>query len=232
MSAFRARTSVRALWHAFCCARARARTFRHIPKFTPAFSCALRTGWGPPTPRCRFPFKAAALGGRSVGWGRSRAALPLQSASGEGGGSDVSLGGSAVARGCRDGGAEGEAGHAAAGRLRPYRLQAAPPAPRPLRLGRGAPGNPLGAAGRGAAGARAAPGAPNAPPAGYSLFALGVGSLLLGYYTIIKWNRERRCTAGPSRFLRAFPGPPLALTSRSLPLPGTSPPIPPIPPFP
>ena len=27
---------------------------------------------------------------------------------------------------------------------------------------------------------------------GYSLFALGVGSLLLGYYTIIKWNRERR----------------------------------------
>ncbi|XP_010725652.1 NADH dehydrogenase [ubiquinone] 1 alpha subcomplex subunit 13, partial [Meleagris gallopavo] len=56
---------------------------------------------------------------------------------------------------------------------------------------------------------------------GYSLFALGVGSLLLGYYTIIKWNRERRCTAGPSRFLRAFPGPPLALTSRPLPLPGT-----------
>ncbi|KFO81632.1 YjeF N-terminal domain-containing protein 3, partial [Cuculus canorus] len=28
--------------------------------------------------------------------------------------------------------------------------------------------------------------------AGYSLFALGVGSLLLGYYTLIKWNRERR----------------------------------------
>ncbi|XP_051625213.1 NADH dehydrogenase [ubiquinone] 1 alpha subcomplex subunit 13 isoform X2 [Manacus candei] len=27
---------------------------------------------------------------------------------------------------------------------------------------------------------------------GYSLFAIGVGSLLLGYYTIIKWNRERR----------------------------------------
>ncbi|KAM6294857.1 NADH dehydrogenase [ubiquinone] 1 alpha subcomplex subunit 13 [Aegotheles albertisi] len=27
---------------------------------------------------------------------------------------------------------------------------------------------------------------------GYSLFALGVGSLLLGYYTLIKWNRERR----------------------------------------
>ncbi|KAM9174331.1 NADH dehydrogenase [ubiquinone] 1 alpha subcomplex subunit 13 [Mergus octosetaceus] len=27
---------------------------------------------------------------------------------------------------------------------------------------------------------------------GYSLFALGVGSLLLGYYTIVKWNRERR----------------------------------------
>ncbi|KAM9516263.1 NADH dehydrogenase [ubiquinone] 1 alpha subcomplex subunit 13 [Guaruba guarouba] len=27
---------------------------------------------------------------------------------------------------------------------------------------------------------------------GYSLFALGAGSLLLGYYTIIKWNRERR----------------------------------------
>nr|XP_005505516.2 NADH dehydrogenase [ubiquinone] 1 alpha subcomplex subunit 13 [Columba livia] len=27
---------------------------------------------------------------------------------------------------------------------------------------------------------------------GYSLFALGIGSLLLGYYTIVKWNRERR----------------------------------------
>ncbi|XP_071583901.1 NADH dehydrogenase [ubiquinone] 1 alpha subcomplex subunit 13 [Heliangelus exortis] len=27
---------------------------------------------------------------------------------------------------------------------------------------------------------------------GYSLFALGVGSLLLGYYTLVKWNRERR----------------------------------------
>ncbi|XP_066840136.1 NADH dehydrogenase [ubiquinone] 1 alpha subcomplex subunit 13 [Anser cygnoides] len=27
---------------------------------------------------------------------------------------------------------------------------------------------------------------------GYSLFAIGVGSLLLGYYTIVKWNRERR----------------------------------------
>ncbi|XP_065604706.1 NADH dehydrogenase [ubiquinone] 1 alpha subcomplex subunit 13 [Cyrtonyx montezumae] len=27
---------------------------------------------------------------------------------------------------------------------------------------------------------------------GYSLFALGVGSLLLGYYNIVKWNRERR----------------------------------------
>ncbi|OXB54572.1 hypothetical protein ASZ78_003981 [Callipepla squamata] len=27
---------------------------------------------------------------------------------------------------------------------------------------------------------------------GYSLFALGAGSLLLGYYTIVKWNRERR----------------------------------------
>ncbi|XP_071434141.1 NADH dehydrogenase [ubiquinone] 1 alpha subcomplex subunit 13 [Pithys albifrons albifrons] len=27
---------------------------------------------------------------------------------------------------------------------------------------------------------------------GYSLFAIGVGSLLLGYYTLIRWNRERR----------------------------------------
>ncbi|NWT63321.1 NDUAD dehydrogenase, partial [Erythrocercus mccallii] len=27
---------------------------------------------------------------------------------------------------------------------------------------------------------------------GYSLFAIGVGSLLLGYYTLVKWNRERR----------------------------------------
>ncbi|XP_067416435.1 NADH dehydrogenase [ubiquinone] 1 alpha subcomplex subunit 13 [Emydura macquarii macquarii] len=27
---------------------------------------------------------------------------------------------------------------------------------------------------------------------GYSLFALGIGSLLVGYYTLIKWNRERR----------------------------------------
>ncbi|XP_064031280.1 NADH dehydrogenase [ubiquinone] 1 alpha subcomplex subunit 13 [Pogoniulus pusillus] len=27
---------------------------------------------------------------------------------------------------------------------------------------------------------------------GYSLFAIGIGSLLLGYYTLIKWNRERR----------------------------------------
>uniref|UniRef100_A0A672UTH6 NADH dehydrogenase [ubiquinone] 1 alpha subcomplex subunit 13 n=1 Tax=Strigops habroptila TaxID=2489341 RepID=A0A672UTH6_STRHB len=27
---------------------------------------------------------------------------------------------------------------------------------------------------------------------GYSLFALGAGSLLLGYYTLVKWNRERR----------------------------------------
>ncbi|XP_052658566.1 NADH dehydrogenase [ubiquinone] 1 alpha subcomplex subunit 13 [Harpia harpyja] len=27
---------------------------------------------------------------------------------------------------------------------------------------------------------------------GYGLFALGIGSLLLGYYTIVKWNRERR----------------------------------------
>uniref|UniRef100_A0A8B9BES3 NADH dehydrogenase [ubiquinone] 1 alpha subcomplex subunit 13 n=1 Tax=Anser brachyrhynchus TaxID=132585 RepID=A0A8B9BES3_9AVES len=30
---------------------------------------------------------------------------------------------------------------------------------------------------------------------GYSLFAIGVGSLLLGYYTIVKWNRERRWRA-------------------------------------
>ncbi|XP_054252198.1 NADH dehydrogenase [ubiquinone] 1 alpha subcomplex subunit 13 [Indicator indicator] len=27
---------------------------------------------------------------------------------------------------------------------------------------------------------------------GYSLFAIGIGSLLLGYYTLVKWNRERR----------------------------------------
>ncbi|XP_075758917.1 yjeF N-terminal domain-containing 3 isoform X3 [Pelodiscus sinensis] len=27
---------------------------------------------------------------------------------------------------------------------------------------------------------------------GYSLFALGIGSLLMGYYTLVKWNRERR----------------------------------------
>ncbi|KAM3656523.1 NADH dehydrogenase [ubiquinone] 1 alpha subcomplex subunit 13 [Ammospiza nelsoni] len=27
---------------------------------------------------------------------------------------------------------------------------------------------------------------------GYSLFALGIGSLLLGYYSLVKWNRERR----------------------------------------
>ncbi|NXI26586.1 NDUAD dehydrogenase, partial [Sterrhoptilus dennistouni] len=27
---------------------------------------------------------------------------------------------------------------------------------------------------------------------GYSLFALGIGSLLVGYYTLVKWNRERR----------------------------------------
>nr|XP_032661004.1 NADH dehydrogenase [ubiquinone] 1 alpha subcomplex subunit 13 [Chelonoidis abingdonii] len=27
---------------------------------------------------------------------------------------------------------------------------------------------------------------------GYSLFAVGIGSLLLGYYNLIKWNRERR----------------------------------------
>ncbi|NXK70502.1 NDUAD dehydrogenase, partial [Sylvietta virens] len=27
---------------------------------------------------------------------------------------------------------------------------------------------------------------------GYSLFALGIGSLLLGYYTLVRWNRERR----------------------------------------
>ncbi|EMP24109.1 NADH dehydrogenase [ubiquinone] 1 alpha subcomplex subunit 13 [Chelonia mydas] len=28
--------------------------------------------------------------------------------------------------------------------------------------------------------------------AGYSLFAIGIGSLLLGYYNLVKWNRERR----------------------------------------
>ncbi|XP_050790062.1 NADH dehydrogenase [ubiquinone] 1 alpha subcomplex subunit 13 isoform X1 [Gopherus flavomarginatus] len=27
---------------------------------------------------------------------------------------------------------------------------------------------------------------------GYSLFAIGIGSLLVGYYNLIKWNRERR----------------------------------------
>ncbi|XP_019393857.1 PREDICTED: NADH dehydrogenase [ubiquinone] 1 alpha subcomplex subunit 13 isoform X2 [Crocodylus porosus] len=27
---------------------------------------------------------------------------------------------------------------------------------------------------------------------GYSLFALGIGSMVYGYYTLFKWNRERR----------------------------------------
>uniref|UniRef100_A0A8C9G034 NADH dehydrogenase [ubiquinone] 1 alpha subcomplex subunit 13 n=1 Tax=Pavo cristatus TaxID=9049 RepID=A0A8C9G034_PAVCR len=60
---------------------------------------------------------------------------------------------------------------------------------------------------------------------GYSLFALGIGSLLLGYYTIIKWNRERRCTAVPSRFLRAFPGP--SPLSPRTPFPCAAHPLPP-----
>ncbi|XP_065434657.1 NADH dehydrogenase [ubiquinone] 1 alpha subcomplex subunit 13 [Chrysemys picta bellii] len=33
---------------------------------------------------------------------------------------------------------------------------------------------------------------PRRGPSGYSLFAIGIGSLLLGYYNLIKWNRERR----------------------------------------
>uniref|UniRef100_A0A452IVY6 NADH dehydrogenase [ubiquinone] 1 alpha subcomplex subunit 13 n=1 Tax=Gopherus agassizii TaxID=38772 RepID=A0A452IVY6_9SAUR len=28
---------------------------------------------------------------------------------------------------------------------------------------------------------------------GFSLFAIGIGSLLLGYYNLVKWKRERRC---------------------------------------
>lgn len=47
---------------------------------------------------------------------------------------------------------------------------------------------------------------PPPPPAGYSLFALGIGSLLLGYYTLIKWNRERRCGPLPRGFPRSLPG--------------------------
>ncbi|TFK06376.1 retinal-specific ATP-binding cassette transporter [Platysternon megacephalum] len=27
---------------------------------------------------------------------------------------------------------------------------------------------------------------------GYSLFAIGIGSMLMGYYKLVKWNRERR----------------------------------------
>ncbi|CAI5798778.1 NADH dehydrogenase [ubiquinone] 1 alpha subcomplex subunit 13 [Podarcis lilfordi] len=27
---------------------------------------------------------------------------------------------------------------------------------------------------------------------GYSLFAIGLGTLIVGYYSIVKWNRERR----------------------------------------
>ncbi|XP_074834551.1 NADH dehydrogenase [ubiquinone] 1 alpha subcomplex subunit 13 [Carettochelys insculpta] len=27
---------------------------------------------------------------------------------------------------------------------------------------------------------------------GYSLFAIGIGSMVMGYYTLFKWNRERR----------------------------------------
>lgn len=32
------------------------------------------------------------------------------------------------------------------------------------------------------------------PPslAGYSMFAVGIGALLFGYWRIMKWNRERR----------------------------------------
>lgn len=218
LRALSVRASPRALCGTRCAARVlvRARTVRRSPaRGSRTFSCALHSGWGPPTPRCRFPFKAAALSWRSAGWGRSDAAPPPRSASGERGGSDV-------ARGGWDGGAEGEAGHAPAGRLRPHRLQTAPPAPRPLRWG-GAPGNPPGAAGRGAVGAR---GAPNAPPAGYSLFALGIGSLLLGYYTIIKWNRERRCAAVSPASFGPFPVPPPPLSSQPLSLPGTFPPPP------
>ncbi|XP_023798622.1 NADH dehydrogenase [ubiquinone] 1 alpha subcomplex subunit 13 [Cyanistes caeruleus] len=38
---------------------------------------------------------------------------------------------------------------------------------------------------------RTNPGNPSRP-SGYSLFALGVGSLLLGYWTLVRWNRQRR----------------------------------------
>ncbi|XP_066491624.1 NADH dehydrogenase [ubiquinone] 1 alpha subcomplex subunit 13 [Tiliqua scincoides] len=27
---------------------------------------------------------------------------------------------------------------------------------------------------------------------GYSMFAIGIGTLIFGYYSIVKWNRERR----------------------------------------
>ncbi|KYO25669.1 NADH dehydrogenase [ubiquinone] 1 alpha subcomplex subunit 13 isoform X2 [Alligator mississippiensis] len=33
---------------------------------------------------------------------------------------------------------------------------------------------------------------PRRGPSGYTLFALGVGSMVYGYYTLFKWNRERR----------------------------------------
>ncbi|XP_009464523.1 PREDICTED: NADH dehydrogenase [ubiquinone] 1 alpha subcomplex subunit 13 [Nipponia nippon] len=52
-----------------------------------------------------------------------------------------------------------------------------------------------GAGGRGpapASGSRGGCSFPRRGLSGYSLFALGIGSLLLGYYTLIKWNRERR----------------------------------------
>lgn len=29
-------------------------------------------------------------------------------------------------------------------------------------------------------------------PTGYSMFAVGIGTLLFGYWSMMKWNRERR----------------------------------------
>lgn len=29
-------------------------------------------------------------------------------------------------------------------------------------------------------------------PAGYSMFAVGIGALLFGYWSMMRWNRERR----------------------------------------
>lgn len=90
----------------------------------------------------------------------------------------------------------------------------------------------------GASGASRCPGSAGAaahplPPAGYSLFALGVGSLLLGYYTLVKWNRERRCRSPLSPRCRgAAPGPSPGCSARSPPPLPFHPPAAPSPPPP